>query len=175
MRSYWPSQTRNPLGVYNTLSWEEIGALFRLVDEFDITTFIEFGVFRGGLSSLMISRTMFDFEFRYCGVEKDLGKIDYKIIAACEHNPRATIYVGDVFADDVKTLVGNYARRKPLLLFCNASDRVKELLEYLPIIDTGDVLVSRCLYDGSIIELKTKVKQLNMVYLNDTRLVVFRK
>ena len=172
---YWPSQSRSPLGIYGTLSWAEVGALFRLLDDYKISTFIEFGLYRGGLASMMIARTLFDYDFLYFGVENDINRLDYRVVAACNEGTRANIYVGDVFADDVKTLVGNYARRRPTLIFCNASDRYKELIEYLEIVDSNSLLVSRCIYDGDVEYLKTRSTMLTLDYLENTRLVVFRK
>lgn len=137
----WPLGEAQPFGIKSDHSWAEIGALFRIIGENKVQTFIETGVGRGDLAAWMISKTYFDPGFQYLGITNDPVAVDP--IIQVKMNLQAFVSVGAACSDmtikRVKALVRNSSC---VMVLCNGLDIEREVERYVPLLRPGDVIAA---------------------------------
>lgn len=137
----WPVGRDQPFGIKSDYTWSEIGTLFRIIDEQNVTLFIETGVGLGDLSAWMIARAGFDPGFSYLGITNDPGMVDLSI----RNRLNEQVFIAAGSPCSVST-VGRITRlvknSSCALILCNGLDIGKEVDHYLSVLRSGDVLVA---------------------------------
>jgi len=127
-----------PFGIPTAQHWYHIAAIFHMIDELHIRTFIELGVYYGGLSDLLIRRERTVKDIAYFGFDWDPQYLPISL----RYNPAITI--GDVFDTVIVEQVSNLiqAGGSPALVFCDDGDKPREMRTYAPVLRVGDYLVA---------------------------------
>lgn len=141
---YWPKKTNQPFGIQSEYSWSEIGAIFKIISDYDVGLFIETGVNQGDLAAWMLARGFFIPEFTYVGITCDLNKLDRKLEDLMRYAEQSFIAVGVCWSDAMLSKLSKFVRNspKPAMVFCDGVDVEKEFLHYFKILRPGDVLAS---------------------------------
>jgi len=128
-----------PLGIPVSQSWREIGASLFAIQEFGIGSYLEIGVHRGGLASLLIARTLTT-PLTYDGIEIDAAQLHPALADLVAYAPRAEIAIGDVIASSwlADTLAG---AARPALVLCDGGDKPRELALVAPLLRPGDYVL----------------------------------
>ena len=84
-----------PLGIPSSHSWDALGAIIAIIEQNDIFLFVELGVHKGGLASLLAMRARYR-DFEYLGVELYLDDIEPVVTTLIDETPRANLLFGDV-------------------------------------------------------------------------------
>lgn len=138
---HWPLGQAQPFGVVSDHSWTEMGALFRMIDEHNVTLFIETGVGRGDLAAWMIAKCNFDPGFQYLGITNDPNAVDTRIREKV--GDRTFISVGAACSQPTMRRVGALIRNSTVaMVLCNGLDIGKEVDQYLSILRPGDLIVA---------------------------------
>jgi predicted O-methyltransferase YrrM len=105
--------------------------------------FVEIGIFKGGLASLLMARALYDHEFKYLGVEIDVGQTEKSVLEMASNHPRAMILSGDCFDHKIKGMVERDIKNgpAPALIFCDGGDKPKELDCYHEVLRPGDFIL----------------------------------
>lgn len=135
----------NVVGVPTAISWRQLAALMNAIEDWKIRTFVEVGVWRGGLGVVLRARTHYDLGFQYVGV--DLAPHPYVV-----ENPvvveelRGCMVYGDALAGEtiqqVRTRLDTGTR--PAIIFCDNGNKPRELTAYAPLCNVGDYI---CVHD----------------------------
>lgn len=137
----WPLGESQPFGVKSDYTWNEIGALFRIIAENQIQVFIETGVGRGDLAAWMIAKTNFDPEFSYLGVTNDPNAVDTRI--QTKMTLQSFVAVGAACSPMMIKRVGSLVHNATgAMVLCNGLNIEREVEFYLPILRPGDVIVA---------------------------------
>lgn len=136
MNDSWPEGRDFPFGIHASHNWNELGAIFRVIDDFDIRTFVELGVFKGGLASMMIARSRNSPDFYYLGIEKDFNLADPIV--------QDHLWDGDVFDDVIvdKLLEQLLHWPIPQIIYCDNGDKPREVKTYLPVVPSGTYIMA---------------------------------
>lgn len=163
-----------PLGIPVSQTPREVLAHLLAVQTLGVTTYIEIGVHRGGLASLMAARCITT-PLHYRGIEVDPAIVDANLFALLAVAPRATITIGDVFATPWLRDTLAQAHGGPALVFCDGGDKPRELALAAPLLRPGDYLlvhdVGREVHPADFPALP----QLTPAWLDDTALALFRR
>jgi hypothetical protein len=140
----WPEGRSAPFGVHASHNWVELGAIFRVIDDYNVKTFVELGTFAGGLSSFMLTRCQHVHNFFYMGVEKNPEVVDLSIRTEFERLSGATLQIRDVFEKDTQDLILNYLTVHPVraLVYCDNGDKPREVQTYMPLVPTGTLIMA---------------------------------
>lgn len=129
-----------PLGIPVAQSWREIGASLMAIQELKIATYIEIGIHRGGLASLLIARCRVT-PLHYYGIEISRKIIDPALRTMARRVARAQITIGDVFKSDwVQTCIN--AHDGPCLVLCDGGDKPREVALVARLLRPGDYLMA---------------------------------
>ena len=134
-----------PFGIPAAQHWYHIAAIFHMIDELHVQTFVELGVYYGGLSDLLIRRERTVKDIAYFGFDWDAQYLPVSL----RYNPAITI--GDVFdpaiVEQVSSLI--QAGGSPALVFCDDGDKPREMRTYAPILRVGDYMMSHDVPSGN--------------------------
>lgn len=86
-----------PGGIETYHTWPELGVILKTIEHFDVKTFIEIGVNRGGLLAELITRCQLS-QFRYYGICLEPSKIDPQLVELCDKVSNVTIIGGNCFS-----------------------------------------------------------------------------
>lgn len=157
-------------------SWQVL-TIFSLIETLHIETFIELGVWAGGLADLLIRRAevvkevpgptwpYMEFikrqtEMVYYGfdlVDQIDSRLKHYLRPPSHWNqdyPRLTI--GDVFDLPIMTTVSRRIRARPgaAFIYCDDGDKPREMRTYAPILRVGDYMMSHDVPSGnSVVDL----------------------
>ena len=124
----------NPFGIPTAQTWHQLGALFDDIDKFEVTLFVELGVFLGGLAEMMLIRQSLMHDFRYFGVQLDAGELHKRI--------KDKIRIGDVLdpkiVKEIAEIVSNNLGLA--MIYCDAGNKPKEMITYTPLLRLGDYI-----------------------------------
>ncbi len=169
-----------PTGVAIGQSWFELGALAWLCGRYEIESFVELGMLEGGLSSILLGRTMFTKDFRYLGIENEMRFLDLRVKAAGDWFERFDLLEADVFEDStvyyVKFWLG--LSEDPSLIYCDNGNKPKELEWYAPILRKGDVIAAHDFgreYHESDLPDLDDLERIESDWLTDTHIIAFEK
>lgn len=143
MKDNWPEGEPYPFGVHASHTWDELGAIFRVIQDFKINTFIELGLFKGGLSSFMLTRCQYVTNFYYVGVEKDRELLDIRLMNIFG-SFGSRLVIGNVFHPQVSKLIMDVVMSCPVprLVYCDNGDKPREVNTYLPIVPKGTYVMA---------------------------------
>ncbi len=132
-----------PCGIKAAQNWEQIIAYIELIEQYDITLFIEIGIHLGGLAALMIARTRHISNFIYLGLEIDLGKIQPSVLEQAEASPRAKIVQCDALSQWARDMVGDAIKNTHrALVLCDGGDKPAEIKTYAPLLKANDLITA---------------------------------
>ena len=170
-----------PLSIPVSLSWMEIGAILSIIQEFHIKTFVEIGIERGGLASLLLMRGGVDEDFSYFGMELEPAKVHPSAaVIMSEFGAPDTLFWGDVFSEYGRTFLWHIARTKnpPFLFFCDNGNKpreVKMISEMLTASSNALILVHDFGKEFHKRDIPSSLKFLPRDYLKGTRLLLLQK
>lgn len=138
----WPDTKKFPFGVQSDYSWNEIGALLRLIDEYNVGLVIETGVNRGDFAAWMMAICMFNTKFHYVGITCNIDLVDESVSDFIRGVPQAFISKGLSYSDAILAMVKKYINNSfsRVLVFCNGANVEKEFNAYMNILRPGDVI-----------------------------------
>lgn len=163
-----------PLGVPVAQSWREIGAHLIAIHELGVRAYLEIGVHRGGLASLLIARSIVS-PLVYAGIEIKPDDIDPAVGQLLSLSGRASVTIGDVFA--TPWLAETLARvPRPALVLCDGGNKPRELALAAPLLRRGDYVMAhdygREVFDD---DLPAGLERLRPTWLAETALVLLRR
>lgn len=131
-----------PLNIPVTQSWIDIGAVLTAIRVYEIKTFVEIGVHRGGLASLLMLRAKYDSNFHYFGIDVSPQWFEEKFIkiyADCT----SKIIVEDVFSEKGRRFISEAIHNSlgPALLYCDGGNKPKEILEFCQSLRDDDIIL----------------------------------
>ena len=166
-----------PLGIPSSHSWDALGAITAIIEQNDIFLFVELGVHKGGLASLLAMRARYR-DFEYLGVELYLDDIEPVVEALVEETPRANLLFGDVFASPVFDFIARKIElSRRALVYCDDGDKPAEVEKYSKALKMGDLLLVHDYpkeFGEDDIE-RTDLTRVEPDFLRDTRLVLFHR
>lgn len=141
----WPILSlQPPLKVEMDVSWKELGVLFKLLERYNSNVLIDTNIHVGGVASWMLSKCLWDEDFRYWGICNDDTVLSQKIKDALKVTPKAIIIRGvctsTAIQDKIQTMLENI--RKPVVLYCGSGDIFKTFNTYYKLLRYGDVIVA---------------------------------
>jgi len=112
---------------------EQINMFHRLIDKYQVKTFIELGTFIGGLAYEMILKYP---EMTVYSFDVDGSHLHQKVIGLPQ------IHIRDVFQEDTVNFISNIINSSngTVLLFCDNGNKVKEFYLYYPLLRCGDLI-----------------------------------
>ena len=169
-----------PTGVAIGQSWFELGALAWLCGRFKIESFVELGMLEGGLSSVLLGRTMFTENFRYLGIEYEMRFLDLRVRAAGDWFERFELWEADAFENETVESIALWIHKSsnPALIYCDNGDKPRELKTYSKILRHGDLIAAHDFgseYNESDIPDLDGLKRIESDWLTDTRIIAFAK
>lgn len=130
-----------PLGIESYYTWDEIGTIFRLVDQYNISLLVETGVGNGDLAAWMVAKATFDPEFSYLGITNDPGVVHPKVAAFVVNSPQVFVSVGvscsNAMLGMVQRLIHNSSA---CMVLCSGVDVSREVQTYTKILRPGDII-----------------------------------
>lgn len=179
MGDFWPQELPIP-AIHASHSWNEYGVLFRIIEEYDVTDFIELGIFKGGLASLMVLRAYIQPGFFYLGIELNEHFIDPRLRRLASYAHRAEIMQGDVFGSRIQERVKERRLGKKLV-YCDNGNKPRELAEYTKILRPKDLIaahdhgteINEGDYEGLL--WSRMLQWANVDGIGDTRIALFER
>jgi predicted O-methyltransferase YrrM len=112
---------------------DQIKLLDEILDTYKITTYIELGTYRGGLSNYVLTTRP---DIDYYGFDYAPEQIDERI----RNHPR--MITADVFSNGCKERILSIVTNSSgaVLIFCDNGNKPRELETYSPIIRSGDLI-----------------------------------
>ena len=177
-RSFFQENSQfTPLGIPSSHSWEELGAITAIIEQNDIFLFIELGVHKGGLASLLAMRARYQ-DFEYLGVELYLDDIEPALVALVDETPRANLFYGDAFSAPVFEFIARKVElSRRTLVYCDNGNKPAEVDRYSKALKIGDLLLVHDYpreFSEKDIE-RTFLYRMSIAFLGRSRLVVFRR
>jgi len=124
----------NPFGIPTAQTWNQVGALFDDINKFEVTLFVELGVYFGGLAEMMLIRQSLINNFKYFGIQLDAAELRLRI--------KDKIRIGDVLdpkiVQEVSNLVSNNSGLA--MIYCDAGNKPREMITYTPLLRLGDYI-----------------------------------
>lgn len=131
-----------PIGIEIAQKWEQLRAILEFIDENDVELFIELGVWKGGIASLLTARTLLVPNFWYIGVDVNgMLHLNEHVMTFINSSPKANIILANVF--DMETQMDLYRiihTHNKVFLFCDNGDKPKEIRTYAPYLKSGDFI-----------------------------------
>jgi cephalosporin hydroxylase len=131
-----------PMGIPISQSPREILASLFAIQEYKIRTYIEIGVHRGGLASLLLARRIFQPDFNYFGIEIDREILDPSLFDVAKLGDE--IVIEDFFSEDGHRWFVNrlYGHSAPVLVLCDGGNKRREMKEVTPVLRRGDFMMA---------------------------------
>lgn len=144
-------------------SWQVL-TIFSLIDSLHIETFIELGVWVGGLADLLIRRAemvgdIVYYGFDTCGVTCGQFQTDDSLgftperaaITQSRLDGHPSLVLADVLEPATVVVVSSIirARAKAALVYCDDGDKPREMRTYAPILRVGDYMMSHDVPSGN--------------------------
>ncbi len=146
-----PGTETIPLGVRTGHTWHEMGTMLRLVDLYQVSTFVEIGVHEGGLASLLALRALAHPDFHYLGVELNEALIVPTTRRMLSLFPDANLHIGDAFSEAARGRAAGFVRRATAgraIVYCDGGDKAEEIRFYKDVPKAGDLLMAHDFWDG---------------------------
>lgn len=132
-----------PAGIKTSHTWHEIGAIFRIIEKYNIDLFVELGTYQGGLTSLLDFRSEYVKDFNYISIEIDSGMVDLRVLMNLD------IFIMDCFSPDTIQMIKNMIdESERALVYCDNENKIEEARVYSPLLRSGDLLLIHDYYNG---------------------------
>ena len=121
-------------GIHTAQTPRQIELMDGWIETYEVKTFIELGVYKGGLSNMFIKRQSDD--FKYFGFEFDAQAIEPRMRGAIE------IMVADVNKPNIISIVQNMVNmsKGTAYVLCDTFNKPREMLTYSKLLRVGDLL-----------------------------------
>lgn len=144
-------------------SWQVL-TIFSLIDDLAIQTFIELGVWVGGLADLLIRRQEMVGDIVYYGFDISNVTCDrFDPEPACGFTPERaditkarlqyhpSLVLADVFDPTTVAVISSLVQTKPgpAFIYCDDGDKPREMRTYAPILRLGDYMMSHDVPSGN--------------------------
>ena len=139
----FPGSISLPYGVKLSHTWHEVGQILRIVNDYDVYTFVELGAHVGGLASILQWRSKFH-PFRYIGYELQIDIVDNDV------NESHSIHPKDIF-DKPKDIV-NHSPNGRTFIYCDNGNKIKEMRVFSKHLRSGDIIACHDYYDGQWVD-----------------------
>jgi len=127
-----------PFGIKTSHTWHEVGAIFRVINNYKIEFFVELGTYQGGLLSLLNARSRYDNKFKCISFENNVGMIHPKSYSELAN----IIIIGDCqSAEHVQMVRDKISSHHKSIIYCDNGNKVKEAGLYAPVLKSGDILL----------------------------------
>lgn len=158
-----------PMGVSTSLTWYDIGAIVRIIQEYSIRSVVEIGVEHGGLAAFLVAYGQYT-GLSYLGIDITLNALHPAV--ARSHLSQRDAWSEDAVADVARWLTSHPA---PALIICDGGDKPKELRLYAPLLRPGDVLIGHDYHNEYVDDAIADVpaRQIRTDWLDDTLLCMF--
>ena len=127
-----------PFGIRIAQTWQQIGLLFEMIEEHEVDTVVEVGVFLGGLAEMLLIRQEHVVGFHYFGVERDTDQLYPRILA------RPEVLIRDAWewstVEEVGKLINQWSGHA--LIYVDGGDKPREMTMYATILRPGDVMLA---------------------------------
>jgi len=136
----FPGSISLPFGVKTSHTWHEVGQILRIINDYNVNTFVELGCHVGGLASVVGCRHAFYPEFKYIGYEYNEAIIDNTV------KEKFDIRVGDIFENSagmIKSISG-FGR---MFIYCDNGNKVLEMEIFSKQLSSGDIIACHDYYD----------------------------
>lgn len=141
----WPIGSLTPFKFKSDYSWQDFGAIFYAIDEYDVGMFIETGVFRGDLCSMMLLKCYYDDKFEYIGFTSDVESISNKerLAKFIEYSDNSWVHTGLLSNSPAyRLIISNKVKHnhRPVMMFCNSATYRADVDFSLSCMRCGDVI-----------------------------------
>lgn len=163
-----------PMGIPISQSPREFLASLFAIQEFKVKTYIEIGVHRGGMASLLMARECYSLGFKYYGIEIDENIISPSLWLMEHEN--GSILIGDVFENL------EWVRNKiqftdgSALVMCDGGNKIREMVEVEPLLRGGDLMMAHD-YKKEFLDkdIPSDLERLTPPWMKLCRLALMRK
>lgn len=133
-----------PMGIPMAMLWEQVNVLLTIVNDFKVGLFVEIGLYRGGIESILIHRSRYCPEFHYLGVEIEEGSLDKRFVEVANSAPNTEIVIADCFSDHFLRRFHDTVSRcpAPLFILCDGGNKPKEFEFFQKYLRSGDLIAS---------------------------------
>ena len=139
----FPGSISLPFGIKTSHTWYEIGQILRIINDYDVYTFIELGAHVGGLASILVWRSRFA-PFRYIGYEILSPIIDDNVKNNC------AIYSKDIFKHPEEIVPKDNDGK--IFIYCDNGNKVKEMQVFHKFLRSGDIIACHDYYNGQWVD-----------------------
>ena len=127
----FPGSISLPFGIKTSHTWHEIGALLRIINDYDIESFAELGCHVGGLGTMLSGRSEWR-NFKYTGFDINGTSVDTQVM------DKLSICVTDIFQNADK--IYKDCKSGNTFIYCDNGDKVKEMRVYSKLLQLGDII-----------------------------------
>jgi len=112
------------------------------IQEYKIRTYIEIGIHRGGLASLLLARRIFQPDFKYFGIEIDREILDPHLFDLAALG--VEIVIEDFFSEAGRRWLVNrlYRHSEPAMVLCDGGNKRREMKEVAHYLRLGDFMMA---------------------------------
>lgn len=168
--------------VYNigiSHSWHEIGAVLHVIHEYAVDCFVEIGIHRGGLGSLLIPHCYYNPDFSYVGLDIDRRIVEPSFLIFANFLSNATLIYSDAIRTETVEMVRLLlARAKHPMIYCDGGNKPDEFRIYSHLIPIGGLIMAhdypKEFNEQHFRDIKN-VSRLEMDYLEGNRQILFEK
>jgi len=134
----------SPLGIHTNHSWQDIGLLMALSTGNNCMMFIETDVDKGGLASIMISKSLWVDTFRYIGICPNDALLDKRVRIALKNAPTSQVMPGVCHSDSLRNLLRNIIDHSayPVHVHCSSGDISRSFTQYVEFLRPGDIITA---------------------------------
>ena len=135
----FPGSISLPFGIKTSHTWHEIGQILRIINDLDITTFVELGTHVGGLASMISCVGKYKY-FRYYGLDIKTDWADSDVLPL--------LLERDVLSESTKQEIEMLPRIGRTMIYCDGGNKITEMDFYASILISGDVIACHDYYNG---------------------------
>ena len=137
----FPGSISLPYGVKTSHTWHEIGAILRVINDYDVMTFVELGFHVGGLGTIVSGRSKWMPNFQYMGYDLEFANVDSMVARLL------SVRQGNIFEniDEIYSLAKDNGK---VLIYCDNGDKAREMREFSKHLQSGDIIMCHDYYDG---------------------------
>lgn len=133
-----------PVGIVSSTTWRNVADVTNfLFNHPRIKLFVEIGANFCGFGALMVARTVVFPDFGYLGIEKEANRKNAGLEKYMTSQTRCKVIWADCFLETVKAEVKVWIDETDghALVWCDGTDKPREINEYSPLLRVGDYLM----------------------------------
>lgn len=129
-------------GILVSHSWHEIGAVLQVIHEYKIDCFVEIGIHRGGLGSMLLPYCYYNPDFSYMGLDIDRKIVEpsFLVFAAMLKNAKL-LYLDSICKPAIRLVKEFISTSKRPMIYCDGGNKPLEFDVYSRNTPTGTLLM----------------------------------